>query len=74
MTDGARVVIEVRDGEIQFTVEQTSVKDLMSILGYYTGFVVTKAVKCGADADDIRQAVVEIVLDSVAGMKDVGRI
>lgn len=74
MTEGARVVIEMQDGHLQFTAEKTSVKDLVSILGFYTGFVVTKAVDCGADAEDIKRTAVEVVLESVASMKDIGKI
>lgn len=74
MTEGSRVVIEMRDGHLQFMVEKTSVKDLISILGFYTGFVVTKAVDCGADEEDIKRTALEVVLESVTSMKDIGKI
>lgn len=74
MTDSTRLTIGVQDGAVQFIVEQASVDDLIQLLGYYTKFVVMKAVKCGADAEDIKQYAIETVLFSVASLKDIGTI
>lgn len=74
MTDSTRLTIEVQDGAVQFLIEQASVDDLIRILGYYTKFVVMKAVKCGADVEDVKQYAIETVLSSVAGLKDIGTI
>lgn len=68
MVKNCRLLVTVRDGRVDFQGDNTGMEELTNISGYLQRLIAERAVACGMDVDDVRDAMWDVYIAAMDGL------